>query len=757
MPVSCCLSCHSYTGLSFRMFCHEFGDRQRCSHGSAARRLLVLSLLWLGLATQSLKGGTTNLHWRWSNPLPFGNNITALAFSSTNLPYIAACERGQLYSSSDLTTWQRHDTGTRRALRAAVYFGDRLIVTGESGLVLSGWNADELGLVDLGTDNWLEGLGVSTSLVVAVGDNGAIYTSPDGVTWTPRSSGSNNWLRSVTYSSSEGLFVTVGEAGSIVTSPNGVTWTKRTSGTTAHLNRVVWTGLVFIALGESGVVLTSANGTSNWRTVSTGTTSHLTGGAVDNLRQTAAVGAGVVLIDTTLGRGQNWNNEVDPNRISPPPAATYYSAVWDGSQFVLGGRTGLLVTGRRSGFSYNWSALTNPTRSWLWDITQATAYGTNISASLTNGNVVLSTNRTTNTFYSAVGQGAALLQSENGIGWLTALAPANATDVVYLGVAGNEQLLVAVGSGGAIAISQPEYQPFITTNRFTNGAVVTQVVLTNDINTLGLAWGASTSKVTSDLQGVCISDGLVVVSGANGTLLTSLDAKTWTPRTSPRSTFLSSLAHSSRGFVGVGDLGTLLHSTDGLQWTDHSMATTNWIYRVRWLGDRFVAVGQNGLLLTSADGKSWDPQTSGVTAWLNDVIRVDGTFYAVGTQGTVLASPDTLNWGPVDSITGKSLYGLSVRNGQLIAVGAEGVILRAQAGAFPSAVKFLDHPKKADDSLFLFSGVPDQIFRLDRSTNLTDWILGPEIKITDAEGVLLYLDATTNALDRQFFRTAPAD
>lgn len=739
------------------MYCLKFGECRPCSRWSASLRFIGLTLLWLGLEPLAVQSGTTNLHWHWSNPLPFGNNVTALAFGSTNLPYIAACERGQLYSSSDLTHWQRHETRTRRALRAAVYFGDRLIVTGESGLVLSGLSADELTSIELGTDNWLEGLGASESLVVAVGDNGAIYTSPDGIAWTPRSSGLNDWLRSVTYSSAVGLFVTVGEGGSIATSPNGITWTKRSSGTTANLNRVVWTGLVFIALGDGGVVLTSSNGTSNWRAVSTGTTSHLTAGAVNNLRQTAAVGAGVVLIDTTLGRGQDWNNEVDPNRISPPPAATYYSAVWDGSQFVLGGRTGLLVTGRRSGFSYNWSALANPTRSWLWDITQATAYGTNLAASIVNERVVISTNRTTNTFYSAVGQGAALLQSENGIGWLTALAPANATDVVYLGVAGREQLLVAVGSGGAIAVSEPEYQPVTTTNLFTNGTVVTQVVLTNQVNTLGLAWGASTSKVTSDLQGVCISSGLVVVSGANGTILTSADAKTWTPRNSPRTTFLSSLAYSSQGFVSVGDLGTLLHSTDGLQWTDHSMATTNWIYRVRWLNDRFVAVGQNGLLLTSTDGRSWDQRNSRISAWLNDVIEVEGTFYAVGTQGTVLASQNTIDWEPLDSITGKSLYGLATRNGQLIAVGAEGAILRSQAGAFASAVKFLKYPQKADDSLFLFSGAPDQIFRLDRSTNLTDWILGPAIEITDPEGVLLFLDGTTNAVDRQFFRTAPVD
>ncbi len=35
-------------------------------------------------------------------------------------------------------------------------------------------------LVDLNTPNWLESVAASTNLAVAVGDNGAIYTSTEG-------------------------------------------------------------------------------------------------------------------------------------------------------------------------------------------------------------------------------------------------------------------------------------------------------------------------------------------------------------------------------------------------------------------------------------------------------------------------------------------------------------------------------------------------------------------------------------------------
>lgn len=714
---------------------------------------VFLAVLQAACVATTARAGTTNLVWHWSNPLPFGNNITALAYNGTNTAYIAAGERGQLYTSTDLDTWIPQDTGTRRALRSAVYLGDKLVVTGEAGTVLTGTDPAALTRVDLGTSDWLEGVAASTDRFVAVGDNAAIYSSTNGLAWTRRTVNFADWLRGVTYGN--GQFIAVGENGRIATSPDGITWTTRTSGTSANLNRIVWTGLAFVAAGDAGVVLYSSDGQKNWRVATSGVTGDLNAMAVDDLRAPAAAGVATVIVDASSGLGRLWKDEMNPNRVSPPPAGTYYSALWNGSQFVLGGRAGLLVTGRRAGFSYNWSAAPSPTRSWLWDIATVTSYGTNIAAALVNGSIALSTNRTTNTFYSAVGENAALLQSDNGIGWQTSLAPANAAGVVYLGVAALGQKLVAVGTGGAIAISPVDYQPLVTTNLFTNGATVLSVVLTNQVNTLGLAWASSTSKVTADLQGICITDSLYVASGANGTLLTSPDAITWTPRSSPRTTFLSSVESFPGGFVASGDLGTLLSSTDGSSWVNRSPNTTNWIYRARWRGNQLVAVGQNGVIYTSPNGNDWTLRSSGVTAWLNDVILIDGTYYAIGTQGTVLASADAIQWTPVDSITGKSLTGAASINGQLVVVGAEGVILRTQAAAYTSPVSFLNYPKSPDEHLFLFSGSPDQRFRLDFSTNTVDWINGPDLEITDSQGVLLLLDQGTNNAARQFFRTMP--
>ncbi len=54
----------------------------------------------------------------------------------------------------------------------------------------------------------------------------------------------------------------VGGGGTILTSPDGVTWTRRASGTTQHLHAVTYGNGLFVAVGSWGTVLLS-NGV--WR------------------------------------------------------------------------------------------------------------------------------------------------------------------------------------------------------------------------------------------------------------------------------------------------------------------------------------------------------------------------------------------------------------------------------------------------------------------------------------------------------------
>jgi hypothetical protein len=82
-----------------------------------------------------------------------------------------------------------------------------------------------------------------------------IFTSPDGVTWTPRNSGTSNTLLGIAWSGTQ--FVAIGIGGAILTSFDGQTWSPQNSGTTFSLNGISWSGTQFVAVGGLGNILTS--------------------------------------------------------------------------------------------------------------------------------------------------------------------------------------------------------------------------------------------------------------------------------------------------------------------------------------------------------------------------------------------------------------------------------------------------------------------------------------------------------------------
>lgn len=76
----------------------------------------------------------------------------------------------------------------------------------------------------------------TTPLWVAVGDNGYVVTSSDGLTWTAAQSLGTATMRSVWYGTQ---FVAVGDGGVAYTSQNGTTWTAKSTGTSANLYAVI--------------------------------------------------------------------------------------------------------------------------------------------------------------------------------------------------------------------------------------------------------------------------------------------------------------------------------------------------------------------------------------------------------------------------------------------------------------------------------------------------------------------------------------
>ena len=116
---------------------------------------------------------------------------------------------------------------------------------------------------------------------IAVGSQGTLRTSTDGLTWTSQTVPSgNNDLNKVLFNKwavgERGVpeYIVVGEAGVILTSNNTVNWYQKTTPTTENLGGVAYDGTTYVVTGNNGTVITSQNG-NTWVSQTTGTTENL--------------------------------------------------------------------------------------------------------------------------------------------------------------------------------------------------------------------------------------------------------------------------------------------------------------------------------------------------------------------------------------------------------------------------------------------------------------------------------------------------
>jgi photosystem II stability/assembly factor-like uncharacterized protein len=140
--------------------------------------------------------------------------------------------------------------------------------------------------------------------MVAVGNPGVILSSPDGSSWTPRSSGTDEWIVAVAYGN--GLFVAVGDNGRILrSSDGGISWTYASNlGTRFRLNGIIYATGKWIAVGESGIIVTSTDA-NTWTSTPSGTTRWLHGIATSGQYLCTVGQAGTALISTD---GLNWSS-----------------------------------------------------------------------------------------------------------------------------------------------------------------------------------------------------------------------------------------------------------------------------------------------------------------------------------------------------------------------------------------------------------------------------------------------------------------
>lgn len=242
-----------------------------------------------------------------------------------------------------------------------------------------------------GDNNW-RGITYGNGMFVAVstdGVNSRVMTSPDGITWTARTTPQQAW-RGVTYGN--GTFVAVATSGTssrVMTSADGITWTTRVSAADNNWQSVTYGNGTFVAVAGTGTgnrVMTSTDGTTwvartsaadlNWVSVTYGDGKFVA--VADSTQPVGTPTAGVM----TSTDGTTWTSQ----------PITQTSAVWTG--VVYGGTTFVAVGTNAvmtSPDGVTWTSRT-PAANRTW---KAVAYGDGrfvaVAASGTNDRAMTST------------------------------------------------------------------------------------------------------------------------------------------------------------------------------------------------------------------------------------------------------------------------------------------------------------------------------------------------------------------------------
>ena len=195
------------------------------------------------------------------------NSLIAVAFG--NGSYVAVGAGGGITTSADAMSWNTAASPDTNVLYSVAYGAGKFVAVGGGGTRATILSSTE-GLNWIAQANAinyspLNGIIFAQNQFVAVGQtnalkNAATLTSPDGLTWTARTSATNT-LRAITWAN--GLYAAVGDRGTIVISPDGVTWSNQSITAVISLRCVAYGGGSFVTVGSPPSLMTSTNGT-NW-------------------------------------------------------------------------------------------------------------------------------------------------------------------------------------------------------------------------------------------------------------------------------------------------------------------------------------------------------------------------------------------------------------------------------------------------------------------------------------------------------------
>ncbi|MDF2645530.1 MAG: ancA 1 [Paenibacillus sp.] len=249
------------------------------AHGNTSAGSYKFLVVGSGGTLQLSVDGTGS--WSTFNPNSINYNAAVYGASEGGSKFLAVGDGGQIRAHTGAVggSWSNKSPSGVTANVYGVATGpiteagvtrSGFVIVGASGLIMTNSDAQTasaawVNRTPVGVSVPLNNVGYFNNKYVAVGNNGTIVTSTDGVVWTTLSTdstGTTQHLRAIAYG--EGAFAVVGDNGTILTSTDAEHWTvEGNTGTAGHLRSIVYGNQKFVAVGDQGMVVISATGSAD--------------------------------------------------------------------------------------------------------------------------------------------------------------------------------------------------------------------------------------------------------------------------------------------------------------------------------------------------------------------------------------------------------------------------------------------------------------------------------------------------------------
>ena len=536
-----------------------------------------------------------------------GGGLT-LANVAADGPRVGAVgSNGLVARARDLGTWRVVPTPVEHNLRGIVWTGDRWVLAGDIGTILSGtagaW-AQAPGVPNSG----LRGIAARPGLVAASGTNGVVMTSPDGVAWQQADAATSEILWGGTAVGSE-LWLS-GRESAVIRSADGVTWSEvptspAPTDSTVAPRPLLWQlasdGERIVAVGDFGAIL---EGTAAGLTAVASPTDEILRGVAFGAGRWVAVGSGGKVLYSGDGRGWNLG--------SAPTTVDLRGVAWTGSRFVAVGDQSTVISSKDG-------------REWRAEVTAmpcallGVAYG--------GGR------------YVAVGGAGKEVVSTGGRRWESL---GRITDADLYGIDHGPGLFVAVGSSGEILVSDDR----------------------------GVTWERRRSHTKLNLRTVFWTGEEYLAGGDIGRIYSSPDGRSWERVPSPAFHSIRDFATDGETVIAAG-AGTIAVRAPGSdEWVLNQAGFARFQTGIAYGDGTWVVVGHNGEALVSTNtGATWSQvSAAGVEVNFDAVVWTGSRFLATG-EGVAVESANGLSWTAVPLRTRRSVRALLARGADVIGVG----------------------------------------------------------------------------------------